>query len=364
MLRRTFLGGLLATPPLAAGCVSRADGGSLAGAGTGGFEVRRIGDGPIIYPDLDPSIGHNIQGPSLIRVPDWVRDPLGRYYLYFADHKGAYIRLAYADDIKGPWRIHVPGALRIEDTPFPKTPPPFSDAEMAAVRERAQKSGLDLEQFPDVVKELTTPHIASPDVHVDHANRRIVMYYHGLESFARQVSRAAVSDDGVRFTSGGEIIGKTYWRAFPLNGMTYAIAMPGTFYRSADALSGFEEGPTLFSPNMRHAAVFQRGQTLYVVWSEVGAAPPERLLLSTIDVSGPWESWTAGEPVEILRPERAWEGAGLPLEPSRRSYAPGPVNQLRDPAIFEEDGRIWLLYATAGESGVALAEMIATRGAS
>ena len=54
----------------------------------------RIGDGPIISPDTDPSIGHNIQGPSLIRAPSWIKNPLGRYYLYFADHKGSYIRLA------------------------------------------------------------------------------------------------------------------------------------------------------------------------------------------------------------------------------------------------------------------------------
>ena len=58
------------------------------------YVVRRIGDAPIITPATDPSIGHNIQGPSLVRVPDWVPNRLGRYYLYFADHKGAYIRLA------------------------------------------------------------------------------------------------------------------------------------------------------------------------------------------------------------------------------------------------------------------------------
>jgi hypothetical protein len=29
--------------------------------------------------------------------------------------------------------------------------------------------------------EATTPHIASPDVHVDEGNRRIIMYYHELE---------------------------------------------------------------------------------------------------------------------------------------------------------------------------------------
>ena len=39
--------------------------------------VTRLGDGPIIGPALHPSIGVNIQGPSLIRVPDWIEDRLG-----------------------------------------------------------------------------------------------------------------------------------------------------------------------------------------------------------------------------------------------------------------------------------------------
>ncbi|HCO10561.1 MAG TPA: hypothetical protein DIT42_05365, partial [Gammaproteobacteria bacterium] len=54
--------------------------------------VTRLVDGTIIGPETDPSIGNNIQGPSMIRVPDWVENPLGKYYLYFADHKGQYIR--------------------------------------------------------------------------------------------------------------------------------------------------------------------------------------------------------------------------------------------------------------------------------
>ncbi len=42
-------------------------------------------------------MGSNIAGPSLVRLPDWVENPLGRYYLYFADHRGTYI-LACARD--------------------------------------------------------------------------------------------------------------------------------------------------------------------------------------------------------------------------------------------------------------------------
>ena len=33
------------------------------------------------------------------------------------------------------------------------------------------------------------------------------------------------------------------------------------------------------------------------------------------------------------------------------------VHQLRDPAIYEEGGRTWLVYSVAGESGLGLAEL-------
>jgi hypothetical protein len=36
------------------------------------------------------------------------------------------------------------------------------------------------------------------------------------------------------------------------------------------------------------------------------------------------------------------------------------VNQLRDPAIFAEDGRIYLLYVCAGEQGIAIGELTKT----
>jgi hypothetical protein len=95
---------------------------------------------------------------------------------------------------------------------------------------------------------------------------------------------------------------------------------------------------------------------LWVFWTQVGDAP-ERILLSQIDLSGDWRSWKDDAPVEILRPERGWEGADAPLVPSIRSTAYGHPNQLRDPAIYEENGQIYLLYAVAGESGIAIAEV-------
>ena len=132
--------------------------------------------------------------------------------------------------------------------------------------------------------------------------------------------------------------------------------MPGRFFRPKDALHGFEPGPVLFNPNMRHSAVLKRANELLVFWTQVGEAP-ERILCSHIDISGDWHGWKESAPVEVLRPERLWEGADAPLIPSVRSTAYGHVNQLRDPATFEEDGQIYLLYAVAGESGIAIAEI-------
>ena len=316
--------------------------------------VERLLDGPIIGPDLDPSIGQNIQGPSLIRVPDWVENRLGSYYLYFADHKGRYIRLAYADDILGPWRVYVPGSLQIADSHFLTEPPEVSPEELERVRTARAGQGAQISH--DVLTEVTMPHIASPDVHVDTENRQIVMYFHGLEGVNRQVTRVATSPDGIHFETRPEVLGRTYMRVFPYDGYTYAISMPGQLYRSSDPLGGFEEGPLLFNPNMRHSAVLVRDDTLFVFWTQVGTVP-ELIQVSTIDMSGDWREWTESDPIELLRPERDWEGADAPLEPSVRSTAYGHVNQLRDPAIFQDEGRTFLLYAVAGESGIAIAEV-------
>jgi hypothetical protein len=316
--------------------------------------VQRLLDRPIITPELDPSIGVNIQGPSAIRAPDWIDRRLGEYYLYFADHKGSYIRLAYADRLTGPWTIHAPGSLRLKQSCFLTEPPTVTPEQLAQHEARLKQSGVALSH--DLLSEITTPHIASPDVHVDPIGRRIVMYFHGLDGVGIQVTRVATSRNGIDFNAQPEVLGRSYMRAFQHDGMTYALAMPGQLYRSKDGLHAFEPGPILFNPRMRHCAVMKRDDALWVFWTQVGDAP-ERVLLSHVDLSGDWSGWTETVASEILRPERNWEGAGAPLVPSIRSTAYGQVNQLRDPAILEDEGRVYLLYAVAGESGIAIAEI-------
>ncbi len=321
----------------------------------GRWSARRLVDAPIISPETDPSIGENIQGPSLVRAPGWVEGALGRYYLYFADHKGSYIRLAYADDLAGPWTVHQPGSLRLEQSHFPSEPLALDDATFEAHKRRYEESGRQLPH--DLRLELTTPHIASPDVHVDEANQRIIMYFHGLAAPGRQVTRVATSTDGIAFTAEPPIVvERSYLRVFQHRGTLYGMAMPGRLYRSTDSFAAFEEGPLIFNPNLRHFAMLKRDDTLHIFWTQVGDAP-ERILVSTIDLSQPIEEWRDLNAQEVLRPERPWEGAERPVEPSLRSVAYGHVNQLRDPAIYEEDGRAYLLYAVAGEAGIGIAEL-------
>lgn len=285
--------------------------------------AHRIGDGPLIWPDMDGRMGDNINGPSLIKVPDWLPSPLGQYYLYFGHHDGHYIRLAFADDLAGPWRMHEPGVLPLADSLF-------------------------------------EGHIASPDVIVDHEAQRLRLYFHGADQptadNAPQFTRLALSDDGLSFTARPELLGRPYMRSFRFGGWHYAIAMPGIIYRSTDGLAGFEEGPNPFEQKFRHCAVLVRENRLFVFYSRIGDCP-ERIVYTEIDLEQDWQSWQPSLPSTILSPQREFEGGNLPLCPSVSGMAREPVRQLRDPAVFEDNGSAYLLYSIAGEHGIALARL-------
>jgi len=285
------------------------------------MNIRRFDTNPIIVPDMDDRMGDNINGASLIKVPDWIPNPLGKYYLYFAHHQGTYIRLAYADQLEGPWKIHRPGVL-------------------------------------DLSISFASAHIASPDVHVLEDTQEIRMYYHGccLPTPPYQVTRLAVSSDGLTFKAFPEILGSSYWRAFEWGGYVYTLEMPGLFRRSRDGVTGFEEGPTLFTKHMRHSAVLRRGDLLHVFYSNAFDCP-EYLLRTTIQLTPDWRDWNTTPPELLLGAEKEWEGADCPVEASRRGSVHGPVHQLRDPCIYEEGDRIYLLYSVAGEHGIAISEL-------
>ena len=77
----------------------------------------RFQDNSILTPQSSPSLCTNLNGPSLIHVPAWLERLLGRYYLYFAHHRGTFIRRAYADRLSGPWHVYEPGTPQLSEAP-------------------------------------------------------------------------------------------------------------------------------------------------------------------------------------------------------------------------------------------------------
>jgi hypothetical protein len=318
----------------------------------------RIPQNPLIAVNSSPSLGDNVNGPSVIRVPAWIPHPLGRYYAYFGHHKGQFIRVAYADAITGPWKIYEPGVAPVGASAFsrPQPDPP----------------GTQTEQF--------YTHIASPEIYVDEANKRLVLWTHGwwtnhqrwpvglaaARGWARdngygQFTQSSESTDGLHFHLQPGITRVSYLRVFPHDGSFYGMARLGQLLRSKDPLAAFEIGPNPFSggayaDRVRHVALLRRGQRLHVFFTGIGDAP-ERILLSTIDLAGDWTTWKASVPVELLRPAAPYECADLPNVPSAAGEIDGPAQQLRDPAIFEEAGKTYLFYSICGEQGLAAAEL-------
>ncbi len=308
------------------------------------FSFHYLNDAPIISVDDHPELGGNANGPSLIRAPEWLNNPPGKYLLYFAHHEGLSIRLAFSDHLTGPWKMLPSDPLDLERSMFVSEPPDDS------------KLHAEARAFIDSGADGVYPHIASPDVWVDHETHQIRLYYHGRLEDGRQRTRVAVSRDAISFTARMEIIGPPYFRIFRHDDWFYAIAMPGQLLRSRDGLSNFETGPRLTAEPIRHHALLQHGDQWYVLWTRAGDMP-ERILLSTLNTAGDWKQWGFSETFEIHRAQKSWEGAEIMPQVSRYGGCMERVNQLRDPAIFEEAGKIYLLYSVAGEQGIAIGEL-------
>lgn len=317
-------------------------------------KAERLLDRPIIHHGMDESLGDNINGPSLIRAPSWAPHPLGRYYLYFAHHEGRSIRLAYADDLRGPWSIHRPGALSIENSMFPSDPSQITPG------------GRTDDDVADMGIIDYIPHIASPDVLVNEDNRHVILYFHGMVEDGNQKTRLAVSGDGINFDSQPALFDHFYFRAFFYADKVWVISWGGYLYR-ADTIRGpFERGPSILetapvclpSRILRHLALTRDGDRLHLFFSRIGDEP-EVILHCEIALSPDWNQWSVGKPREILRPRAPWEGADLPILPSRAGAAHAPEHALRDPCVFHDtDGRTYLLYSGAGEQAIGLAELI------
>jgi hypothetical protein len=367
------------------------------GAVAGLHRLNRLGGGlPIISAEQFISAGvsndaANIDGPSVIRVPDWIAPadraaPGAVYYLYFANHNGTYIRMAWASVIEGPWQLFNVGAFHDPRVPMKGVLDLGSDNLISFGTGQVKISG----------------HIASPDVHVDDANHRLIMYFHGPSNGTNgatgtQKSCVATSTSGLNFNiaaDGGQagegfrdvLLGDSYFRVFgdgtnlfafsnigaiwrapnpddpwraPTNLLSDAwIKGPNPIYADLQAIQLTEPSRSnVFTPRHFSTRLLPDGSTLEVLYTARGDAP-ERIFRTTMSLRPDWLAWDSLLPhEELLRPQLTWEGANLPVVPSKD----GPevrVNELRDPYLFvDANGKRYLFYTGAGEEGIGVASM-------
>ncbi|MFW5693240.1 MAG: hypothetical protein ACOCWL_03400 [Thermoguttaceae bacterium] len=338
-----------------------------------GFTIERLNDGrPIVSQQsfLDAGSdfaaqGENINGPSMIRVPDWIPPadrphPDARYYLYFADHNGAFIRMGWAARIDGPYTLF--GQYLLAEGK------PRGVLDLGRERRKPLDNGLELRG-----------HVASPDVHVNDRLRRIEMVFHAPAyhdgSAIGQKSFAAVSRNGLDFNGGiaPVALGFAYFRVFAWGGEWYAVASRGALYKARDPAdpftppAGFDFSQELWLPQgktpsdnpfqraidaaraagrlpaaverARHFAVEATGADgLRFLYTRVGDAP-ERIVASTL----------SQPPADLAqwKPSFPPQGTG-PGRLSRFSRRPGHVAQSAS-NYRRENGTV--PFACSGEDG-------------
>jgi len=351
------------------------------------YEVVRMDNNPIVYQEMFTELGvedegENINGPTVIRIPDWIApenraDSTANYYIYFAHHDGEYIRMAWAAEIKGPWHLYQSG----------------SSVERGD-RGVLDNGGKDINLDNGI--RIDFNHLASPDAIVDDENKRIILYFHsGPSTYVNdekvstsQVSWVSFSPYGLDFYDNIQSVffGPSYFRVFDYDNEKYALTNDGTPYKAPSitapwtAPAGYDYSKKLWDKHpenpfklditnagiskddlrVRHTGVRVVGDELHVFYSRRGDAP-ERIQMSTIDMSvGDWEDWDASyPPTELITAEEGWEGGQYAIENSETSTAPENVNQLRDPFVFEDDNdSLYLFYTGCGEDAIGVARLI------
>lgn len=317
-----------------------------------------------------PQDGLNINGPSVVAVPDFVSPearahPSARYYLYFAHHVGRYIRMAWAPAPEGPFTLYNVGRRRDPRRPGEGV---FDLAEYTAGR-LALDGGARIQASPQ-----HPLHVASPDVHVDPERRRFVLFAHAPMAGAPwgQGTFATTSPDGLGFGPPHPVaLGPAYLRVFRWQGRAYAVGMGGRLHvgPEGDAFglgARWTAGPVLLeappgTPSdergpwpaavARHVAVVvDEAQARLTIYFTRALDAPERILAVDVALEGAPEGWRGGVVREVHRATAEWEGAGYPARPSGGGVAAGGVNQLRDPFVLVVQGGLrYLYYAVQGE---------------
>lgn len=269
----------------------------------------------IITPDKLSKESDNINGPTVIKVPKWIKNPLAKYYMYFAHHKGTHIKLAFANNIFGPWTVFQKGVLSLNEI-----------------------QGRD--------------HLASPDIYF--SNEKIFMIYHSVYKKSVQLSSTAVSNDGLNFIPKTERFASFYFRRFVFKSEIYGFSKSendyGCIYKLVN--NKFQIINNKFIYNLRHGSIIIENNKVYCYFTRIGDSP-EKVLVCNINM----DTFNPSIFSTVIEPKYNWEGVNNKLEPSKFGMAKTKLNQLRDPFVFKENNLKYLFYSVQGEYGIAVTEI-------
>ena len=281
----------------------------------------------------DPGSEENINGPTLVEFECPLFPKLRLYLMYFGHHKGKYIRVAWAFSPTGPFR-RVPLVRPL------------------LLRDRfGERKG----------------HVASPEVRTVGGKR--YMFAHSPSRHFRpgkQITYMSRLRLGVVCSRPKPIDLPSYARFFSLNGDMHAITNGADVFKldsnSLETRQLDVDKSRLLVPEsqdvierVRHPQILAwLGHTL-CFYTRVGDAP-ERVFVSLLEAKNP-EEIMFSTPIELLRPREDYEGAHHNIEPSKSGISRRPENALRDPFVGEFGGQHFLYYSTAGEKGIACAEL-------
>ena len=200
-------------------------------------------------------------------------------------------------------------------------------------------------------------------MHVDEANKRIVMYFHG-EGVSKnypgcnQLSYVSISKDGLNFNAFSYPVAPFYLRMFKVNDKFYGIAKNrnknGLLLVSSDWLKPFKILREVF-PRIRHSAIFVDVKHILMFYSRIGDKP-ESIMLSRIPLEKFPKFFCINQVELVAKPEMEYEGVDIRANHSFPGKSRTRSQEVRDPAIFSEDGRLYLLYSNAGEAGICISE--------
>ena len=182
---------------------------------------------------------------------------------------------------------------------------------------------------------------------------------------------ANADDEGGLFNPSDDYDGTDYYWELARNSQGAAIKPMAGALRHPDVIPTDDFPNQIGSPTRNGGRHFDAWynpdvdrDTIYFFYT-AAQDMPESVLMTRVSLAGLTEeerldpaNWVRIDDQEqlILRPELDWEGVNLELKPSNTG-AQSNGHVLRDPHVFYDEGKLYLLYNGGGESRIGLAEL-------